>query len=148
MFEQILHQLHNMPFFSLVPNDDNRAMDGLQLRALYEEAESCEIEFDNGHPCTLFEMLIALAERMSYIIYNPKFEEDEYDTASCFWLLIRNLDLKVESGRNTLKLTDLLERKYSPNGSGGLFPLKNPVVDQRGVEIWYQMMAYIEQEEF
>jgi hypothetical protein len=31
------------------------------------------------------------------------------------------------------------------NGTGGLFPLKMPKVNQRRVEIWYQMSAFIEE---
>jgi hypothetical protein len=40
-------------------------------------------------------------------------------------------------------LTNLVERTYQKNGKGGLFPLKQPAKDQRRVEIWYQMAAYL-----
>lgn len=145
MFENLLYQLHNMPFYSLIPNDDNRGMDGLQLRNLYEEAEGYIVDFDDDVPCTLLEMLIALAERMAYIIYDSE-NEEEYNTASCFWLFIRNLNLTPESGTNISKLNDLLERRYAENGDGGLFPLRRPITNQREIEIWYQMMYYIEEE--
>jgi hypothetical protein len=29
------------------------------------------------------------------------------------------------------------------SGLGGMFPLEDPREDQRAIEIWYQMMAYI-----
>ena len=29
------------------------------------------------------------------------------------------------------------------NGTGGLFPLKRPRVNQRRVEVWYQMSEYL-----
>ena len=37
----------------------------------------------------------------------------------------------------------LLERRYLEDGDGGLFPLKCPRKDQRRVEIWYQMSAWV-----
>ena len=36
-----------------------------------------------------------------------------------------------------------LDRAYSPDGTGGLFPLHEPDEDQRQVELWYQMSAYL-----
>ena len=38
-----------------------------------------------------------------------------------------------------------LDRTYSYDGEGGLFPLRNPDYDQRDAEIWYQMQAYLEE---
>jgi hypothetical protein len=35
-------------------------------------------------------------------------------------------------------------RTYEPNGVGGFFPLENPNEDQREVELWYQMSAYVD----
>lgn len=37
----------------------------------------------------------------------------------------------------------LNSRYYKSDGFGGLFPLSNPMGDQRYVEVWYQMMAYL-----
>ena len=42
-----------------------------------------------------------------------------------------------------IKIRRILNREYHPDGDGGLFPLMNPREDQRGVEIWYQMSAYL-----
>ena len=35
------------------------------------------------------------------------------------------------------------ERSYAFDGYGGLFPLRKPHQDQRNIEIWYQMQAYL-----
>jgi hypothetical protein len=44
------------------------------------------------------------------------------------------------------ELDRLIWRTYKADGSGGgLFPLAFPKMDQRKVEIWYQMSAYIEE---
>ena len=42
----------------------------------------------------------------------------------------------------TNKLDDLNKRHIGEDGSGGIFPLKNPQKDQRITEIWYQMNAF------
>jgi len=34
-------------------------------------------------------------------------------------------------------------RTYNENGNGGLFPLRDSDQDQRQVEIWYQLSAYL-----
>jgi hypothetical protein len=40
----------------------------------------------------------------------------------------------------------LNRREYdSDGGNGGLFPLNEPNEDQRDVEVWYQMMAYLQE---
>jgi hypothetical protein len=39
----------------------------------------------------------------------------------------------------------VINRTYGPDGSGGLFPLHKPhILDQRRVELWYQMQYYLE----
>ena len=37
----------------------------------------------------------------------------------------------------------IIWRTYDSNGYGGLFPLRNPREDQRKVELWYQLNAYL-----
>ena len=39
----------------------------------------------------------------------------------------------------------ILERKYARNGKGGLFTLSNPPKDLRKVEIWYQLLWYLDE---
>ena len=36
-----------------------------------------------------------------------------------------------------------LERRYDEDGKGNIFPLKDPIKDQKTVEIWYQMQSYL-----
>jgi hypothetical protein len=36
-----------------------------------------------------------------------------------------------------------INRKYEPNGKGGLFTIRNVKEDLRDVEIWYQMCWYL-----
>lgn len=142
-YESILWQLYFRVFYSLVPNDDNRGYDGLSLREQYEEENRIAMpRRDKNRPANLLEVLVALAERMSFILFDPG-GDNEPDTSCFFWELIENLNLDPYSNKNQRIIDDLLERRYSPNGKGGLFPLKNPSKDQRDVELWYQMQEYI-----
>lgn len=150
--------LHEKEFYGFVPNDENRASDGQELRKEYarEEtdtslAERAVLDILSG-PCTVFEMLIALAERINFILSS---EKDSDNTAEYFWEMIRNLKLDelsdglyFENGgtsRCHRVLNTLLMRTYTRKGVGGLFPLKKCKDDQRNVEIWYQMCAYLEE---
>jgi len=144
-YMETLRQLHNIAFYSLIPNDDNRGLDGVQLRLSYEEDTGNLMPhayYDES--CSVLEMLIALADRMSFITFDPA-EDSEPNRHFCFWQLIRNLNLKPLGMNNSKIIGNLLERNYTPSGDGGLFPLGSAREDQRHVEIWYQMMAYLEE---
>jgi len=140
----LLRHLHDIPFYSLVPNDDNRGIDGEKIREIFIDQEGPQaLSFLPDRPCTLLEMLIGLSIRLEFESGNSYWEKrpDEW-----FWILIDNLGLA--DGRYSYDEVDyicdvLLRREYKYNGDGGLFPLKYPKEDQRKVEIWYQMSAYI-----
>ena len=88
---------------------------------------------------------------MDYETADPVYEQD--NTAVLFWEMIDNLgligydDASYADVRNRIRVSDILNnlirRRYHRNGRGGLFPLKRPSCDQRKVEIWYQMNAYL-----
>ena len=143
----LARQLYITPFRWFVPNDKNRSEDGIELRSEFlgdsrlsrRDREWLDLE------CSVFEMLIALSRRAAYTY-------DE-EPADWFWILIRNIGLKnysdyefndAKARELERRLGVLMDRKYRSNGSGGgLFPLKNPTMDQREVEIWYQMSSYL-----
>lgn len=145
---KLFHQLFTKEFVWLVPNDDNRVVDGCDLR--YEFVETHDlVDIDPNWlilGCSVLEMLIALARRVA-------FETDE-QPKYWFWRLMENLDLtkfhdawyRKEHNEELIdeRINRLIFRTYSYDGSlGGLFPLKEPEKDQRDVEIWYQMSAYL-----
>lgn len=133
-----------------VPNDDNRAQDGLKLRERFEYETSIRLP-DLGE-CRILEFLIALAIRLNESVYN---HEDPNQEPSWFWMLIVHLELNeyddsYDFTRIHGEIQDVFarlnRREYdSDGGNGGLFPLANPTQDQRDVEIWYQMMAYLQE---
>jgi hypothetical protein len=147
-----LWSLYQTEFFSIIPIDRNREEDGKKLREQFPVSDLPQwYPYLNGE-CTVLEMLIALSQRIEYILADPQ-EEDRTDI--WFWGLIDNLALEIfnekdphieiKLDRNDRKIQILLERRYLSSGKGGLFPLRRPKRDQREVEIWYQMQNYLEE---
>ena len=147
-FWSLTRQLHKKEFLWSVPNDDNRVEDGRDLR--YEFGDIHGEELPNewlGLGCSMLEMLIGLARRLEFE------DEDGGDAYDWFWLLLRNAYLDdAVSDRRYSKTTErrvnevldrVIFRQYNRNGDGGLFPLHYPERDQRKVELWYQLSAYI-----
>ena len=159
-YSSLLEELHAYSFVDLVPNDDNRAADGRNLREKYLDlgeirgfrrlSDRTEVLEWTEKPCTFLEMLIGLAYRLEWDLGGGQYERG---TDDCFWLLIENLELEwcdnsyYEMAKNdgtvAFKVAQVVNRTYLPSGEGGLFPLKHPKKDQRRVEIWYQMSYWI-----
>ena len=154
----LLRQLHTKEFHWTVPNDDNRAKDGCMLREkFYQLDDGPTVTYIKDHgesdilegPCSMLEMLVALADRY----YDLVIENDKVTVETCFWDMIKNLKLDIYTDESYVDLGGnlpvddildvLLERRYDKNGVGGLFPLNKADKDQRKVEIWYQLSAYL-----
>jgi hypothetical protein len=146
---QLLSQLYRTEFYSLIPNDDNRGMDGLDIREDFIDHQGGQQALPFGS-CSVLEMLIGLSFRLEFETSQSKWEKTPTEW---FWILINNLNLDFPSNNYLSedeyqeKIVDIvtifLERKYKNNGEGGLFPLKNPKNNQKKIEVWYQMSAYI-----
>lgn len=151
---EFISDLHNIMFISVLPIDDNRALDGLMLRLEYLEEMNLDEHraISDENKCSMLEMLVALAGRMDYILYEPVHGER---IINWFWMFIKNLklatyncdDFEIRRKRigNKIRINKFLRRNYHPDGTGGLFPLKYPFKDQTEVEIWYQMMYYLDE---
>lgn len=139
----LLKQLYTIEFLWFVPNDDNRVEDGRELRYEFLEAHDREFDQDWIHlGCSVLEMLIGLSRRLSF--------EASGTSRVWFWHLLHNLDLAHYTDSNpgdpddiNAVIDTLIYRSYSFDGKGGLFPLDEPMHDQRKVEIWYQLNAYL-----
>lgn len=139
-------QLYTKEFVWLVPNDDNRVEDGKDLRSEFVDEQGTDgiSPAWMGLGCSMFEMLIALSRRAS-------FESDKVP-GEWFWIFMQNLKLDTYTDKYytralTRGIDDILDRviyrTYAPDGTGGLFPLLRASKDQRKVEIWYQLAAYL-----
>lgn len=142
----LFQQLYETIFVAIVPHDENRIADGRDLRheflAEFED-EQGDLEWMRS-PCSMLELLLILSRQLA-------FEMDD-DVAPWFWHLIEVLELEEfndheydDESREVISntLDRVIWRHYEPNGQGGLFPLRSPNEDQRDVELWYQLNAYL-----
>lgn len=147
-YRKLLHCLHSIEFRWSIPNDANRAEDGISLR--YRFAHDDDIYLDG--PCSVFEMLAALAIYCEESIMDDPNIGDR--TGQWFWGMIVNLGLgsmtdDVFDRREVERRIDIfLDREYKPNGVGGLFTIENCDRDLRDVEIIYQLYWYLDSREF
>ncbi|AWN03294.1 hypothetical protein PBI_CAMILLE_47 [Microbacterium phage Camille] len=148
----LCRKLYSTEFKWFVPNDDNRVEDGKKLRLDF--LTSTRYPLDDPHGlfmdlgCSIFEMLIALAKIAAF--------ESGRSQVEWFWRFMHNLELDgytdevynrsvgdaIDEGVEEV-LERLNERTYSRTGKGGLFPLHDAEQDQRNVELWYQLAAYL-----
>lgn len=153
-FRKLLIDLHSTDFRYLIPKDKNRAIDGMDLRRHYglmitdnDEDETDYIVDILDRPCSVLEMMVALSMRCEKTIMdNPAYGDR---TGQWFWGMITNMGLGTMYDTNydkqyVMKIVNrFLDRKYSSNGKGGLFTIKDCDVDLREVEIWYQLNWYL-----
>lgn len=149
---EFLWTLYRREFYWSVPNDENRAEDGKKLReAYFRDNQLVDTGYLDG-PCSVLELLIGLAYRIDFILMDLDNEERVH---KWFWEMIDNLKLeqcsdedpyiKEKTSKNNKLISTFLDRRYNRFGNGGIFPLKHYTSDQREVEIWYQMMAYLDE---
>ena len=147
-FSKLLRKLFSREFTSRIYMDQNRINDGLALRRTYTADTGVEIGNEAlVKPCSVLEMMVALACRIEDdIMFDPELGDR---TPMWFWVMIDNLNLdgmsndRFDAQNVDQILNVLIDRTYFMNGTGGLFPLKQPKVNQRRVEIWYQMNAFL-----
>lgn len=152
-YRKLFMFLHDTEFTYIIHNDENRAVDGVDLRyrfALdngYHEDSDTVMNYLDG-PCSVLEMMIALAIRCEEnIMDDPAFGNR---TTQWFWGMIVNLGLGPMNDSNFDKnyvneiIQTFLNREYEPDGRGGLFRVKKCTRDLRTVEIWYQLCWYLD----
>lgn len=118
--------------------DENRAKGGLQLRYKFaREAGIYSYDVRTGS-CTVLEMIIALSELMSDQI-------DGSELSECFWMIIDNLKLRnIDDNGANMIIINFLNNNYS-NYRGAMFPLRNYRGDIRGLDLYSQMNAWLEE---
>ena len=149
-FKKLLELLHNIEFEYIVRNDKNRAEDGMDLRYRfayeYDGVEYAERYLEG--PCSMLEMMVALSIRCEEdIMDDPRYGDR---TGQWFWGMIVSLGLggmtdnRLDEATVREIIDRFLDRKYAPNGKGGLFTIRNHTVDMRKVEIWTQLLWYLD----
>lgn len=152
-FQRLMAVLYDTDFVYILPMDANRAADGVDLRYRFGTERSypksvIESRLDIRE-CSVLEMMVALAIRCEeHIMSDPDIGNR---TEKWFWNMVESLGLgfMTDDGfdeRHIKKvLNRFLKREYKRDGEGGLFRLKrsSQKTDLRNVEIWYQMMSYL-----
>jgi hypothetical protein len=135
----ILEMMYLKEFTWFIPNDDNRLMEGVSQRELFLEERQLKNAWEwTQLGCSFLELMLAVARELSFLT--------QRELPSCFWELMRNLGLAEPTATRrdvNHAMNKVINRTYSYSGEGGLFPLEHPHEDQRKVEIWYQMQAYL-----
>lgn len=150
-YRKLLQYLQDVEFVPIVPMDENRVGDGLDLRnrfcrekrVSYKDMAECL----GDRPCSVLEMMIALACRCEEsIMHDPDYGDR---TPYWFWCMIDSLGVSDMSDNNfrPIELGHImyifLNRMYERNGEGGLFTIHDNSKDMRKTDIWYQMNYYL-----
>lgn len=149
--------IHNRwEFYWSVPYDENRQADGYDQRESFLRGRSSAFSIKErrdllNEPVSVFEVLVALCERMDFNLYDLI-----QDHLSGIWYreLLDNIGLSHlnDGSFHNVQIVErevddvmriLLDRTYDSDGTGSLFPLDNAEKDMRDIELWYQMMAYL-----
>lgn len=149
-YYKLLKLFHDTEFFWLVANDDNRILDGLELRNEFIHETGYPLDEDDevwaSAGCSVLEMLIGLSRRLSDL--------DDGEPRVWFWKMVRNLGLdqfddQIEFDPFEVEeaLSTFIYRTYKRDGTGGLFPLKHAKENQRKMELWYQLNLYLMEQE-
>ena len=149
-FSLLLGYLHSREFtYTTIMQDANRCEDGHELRIRFcnERRIHPDLLYLDSY-CSVLEMMVALADRMERTILG---EDDKGDqTGQWFWQMIFNLGL-IDMTDRCIDLVyvgnvidKLLCREYGRDGYGGLFTVEGTHRDLRKVEIWNQMLMYVD----
>lgn len=161
-------KLHSIPFKKYDAGDDSRAADGSALRYQFSmtmrDAYFSELDFEEfkaamcdacDFPCSTFEMMVGLADKMENIMADP-----DYPDRHVQWVSKMLTSLGLTGYRQEVidatpdwekTVEDVIEkaynREYKPDGDGGFFHIvgltQEEVPDMRELPLWEQAMAYL-----
>jgi hypothetical protein len=145
-YYDLLRILQSTEFFATVPGDFNRVEEGLEVRKDFLRASQAPYYGEWDHiGCSVLELMIGFARRAEWTCL---------DTRTWFWKMMENLNLDglrriipEDVPHVQAKLETLIWRTYRDDGDGGMFPVRRSPYDQRRVEIWYQFLEYVSENE-
>jgi hypothetical protein len=142
----LVNLMFDTPFTWSDPMDENRLVDGLDLRVEFAHETNIRPKtMENLGPGSFLEVLVGLSRRLAFIAGG--------NSPGWSWQLLQNLELhrmadpltKPKQRKSEEIMRVAMERTYLPDGTGGFFPLAWPDGDQTRVELWYQMNAFVEE---
>jgi hypothetical protein len=142
--KELLRILYSTEFTWIIPGDRNRAEDGVELREDFLHAAFIRNDPEwRSLPCSVLEMFFSFANRASF--------QTDIEPQVWFWVFMSNLGLdeyRRVTGSDRYEIEEILYnfiwRTYSSDGTGGMFPLRNPLRNQKEIEIWFQFCDYLE----
>ena len=163
---EILHGINFTYDEDDVPMDENRIWDGKAMRSIFSEAmyPAAAIKrrnllkelnecFDRDY-CSVLEVFIGLAWRIERDIIGDPDEGDRTD----LWIrcILHNLGL-LEYTNKALRTSDdkkeamnivlkCIDRDYDRFGNGSAFPVKYPRMNMKYMEMWSQMVQWLDEE--
>jgi len=151
-YRKLLFHLHNIEFTHTLSMDENRAVDGVNLRHRFgydcgHDSSIIELYLINK-PCSVLEMMVALS------LHCEEHYMDDPEIGSrlnvWFWSMILSLGLErmddhvFDAQYTDLVIDKFLRREYKSNGEGGLFTIPRTKKNLTKVEIWYQMCWFLD----
>lgn len=152
-YEGLLNVMFDKAFTSPIPMDENRLVDGKDLRVEFAQTVrgSNRVKLNvtdallNMAPISFLEVLIALSRRLAFTAGG--------EAPGWAWQLLANLELdrmwdpltRPKHVRIREIMDKAISRTYLPDGTGGFFPLAWPDDDQTRIELWYQLNSYAEE---
>lgn len=151
--------LDKIIFEVLVPNDENRTGDGIRQREIFIEEEQLSYSMPDvdrfyNSPVSLFEVIVAICLSMDFQLDDLealprtwKWFEELLSNLGIRWLVDEEFRYRLGAKAEVDEAAHILmSRKYDFNGNGSFFPLRErPKEHMATVEIWYQMMWYLEE---
>ena len=140
----------------IIADDANRFDDGMAQRDYFvdklpwDEQQFAEMELEK-HPCSFFEMLVALAVRIdNEYLGDPKAP----DPGKWLFKMLDNLDITKYARYNDIitssqeriiikRVEFMLDREYDDCGNINIFKLKRPISGFHCMSIWQQMQIWM-----
>lgn len=145
--EEQLRVMFDTPFAVLLRRDADRVWYGKDIRRVWWEdfayGRFSDEERDEvfQRDCSCLEVLLGLSKYLG----DSYSDIAMWSQVGWFWLMVKNLGVGPKTRLSTvqLKLDKWIYREFDADGTGSPWPLKNAKEDQRGVDLWYQTMAYL-----
>lgn len=149
-YDLLMQKLHSIDFYwdaEGVPMDENRDIDAYEMRKDF--IDECGYDSDVSiwdDPRSVLEVLVAFSRKIEIMITG---EPGNDYLGRWFWVMLDNLGLLEYDNfhYDDIAVDKIvhrwLSRRVTKSGKNGIFPLKKMSQDQRGVEMWYQMHAYL-----
>lgn len=144
MYSELCEALLMVEFEPIVGNDGDRAEDGMDLRREFEmliEAPESDIS-----PCSMLEMLVAVAIRTAELMY----EGDEGESPGhYFWVFLNNLGLSKMKNTGDFRkkqkiIVDICDRFLDPDDeSVDIVRVKHPPKRWSKLEIWKKINWFL-----